>query len=197
MILDALHFLRDQINATTPADGPKVELGNIARINDGDDFTDSLTNKILLSVINIEEDTVVRHVAHFERADNQIRFRNPPVYLNLSVMFAATHTDYDSALIALEAVLLFFQRNRFFSAESSEALEDYNELHDVQIEKITFELVNLGLEQLHQLWSGLGGHYMPSVIYLMRMLQIDARQTTSGEPIREIKIESWHQKQKS
>src|ERR1043165_6303875 len=195
MITDALKFLSDQINLTVPVDGPKVELGNIARYNDGDDFSENLQNKILLSIINVEEDTVVRNVEHFRKENNQILFVNPPIYINLTLMFASTHTDYESALISLEEVILFFQKNMFFSAESSAALEAYNELHDVKIEKITFEMVNLGLEQVHQLWSGLGGHYMPSVIYKMRMLQLDAAVPTGGEPIKEIKIDSWHKKQ--
>jgi hypothetical protein len=194
MIIDALEFLSNQMNNASPPDGPKVELGNISRYNDGDDFSQSLQNKILLSIINIEEDTAARQVEHFRKENNQILFANPPIHINLSLMFASTHTNYSSAVIALEQVMLFFQQNPFFSADSSTALAQYNELHDVQIEKIIFEMVSMGLEQLHQLWSGLGGHYMPSVIYRMRMLRLDAAIAKGGQPIKEIRIDSWHKK---
>lgn len=195
MILDALMFVRDQANLAIPAADPRVVLGNIARYNDGDEFATGLQNNILLSIINVEEDTVVRHVEHFKKENNQILFKNPPIYLNLTLMFAATSTDYDSALISIERIVLFFQKNRFFSIDSSDALNAFNELHNINIEKMSFEMVNLGLEQLHQLWGGLGGHYMPSVVYKMRMLQLDASEPRGGEPIREIKIDAWHKKQ--
>jgi hypothetical protein len=109
-------------------------------------------------------------------------------------MFAATHTDYESALISLEQVVLFFQRNRFYTVDSSPELVAYNQVHNVQVEKITFEIVNLNLEQLHQVWSGLGGHYMPSVIYKMRMLQIDTGEVTgTATPILEINVDAFYE----
>lgn len=197
MIIDALQFLSTQFNNTTPVNGPKVELGNIARYNDGDEFNKLLDEKVLLSVINVEEDTVVRQVEHFKKEDNKILFKNPPIYLNLTVMLAATHKDYTSALIALESIVLFFQQNPYYAADRSAALATYNSLNHVNIEKITFEMVNLGLEQLHQLWSGLGGHYMPSVIYKMRMLQLDAAVITRSEPVKEIRIDTYLKQQQS
>jgi hypothetical protein len=197
MLVHALHFLRDQINAFTPPGGPDVELDNIARYNAGESFNEGLQNKILLSIINIEEDTVVRHVENFKRENNQILYKNPPIYLNLTVMFASTHTDYDSALISLESIILFFQRNRFYSIDTSPELEAYNALHSIQIEKMTFELCNFSMEQVYQLWGAFGNHYMPSVIYKIRMLQLDNATVTVGEPIKEIKIEAWHKKQKA
>lgn len=197
MIVHALHFIRDRINAFTPPGDPDVELDNIARYNAGESFNEGLQNKILLTIINIEEDTVIRHVEHFKRENNGIVFKNPPIYLNLTVMFASTHTDYDSALIALEGIILFFQRNRFFSIDSSPELEAYNALHSIEIEKMTFELCNFTMEQVSQLWGAFGNLYMPSVIYKIRMLQLDNATTIAGAPIKEIKIEAGHKKQKA
>ena len=62
MIVHTLLFLKEQINLSFPVGGPKVELGNIARYNDGDEFNAQLQNSILLSVINVEEDTVIRQI---------------------------------------------------------------------------------------------------------------------------------------
>lgn len=194
MIVHTLQFVRNEINSSLPNNGPKVELGNIARYSDGDEFAPGLQNKILLSVINVEEDTVVRQVEHFKKADNHILFANPPLFLNLTIMFASTHTSYDSALIAMEAVVLFFQRNAYYAAASSASLQAFNQQQNVNIDKLTFEMVNLSLDRLHQLWSGLGGHYMPSVIYKMRMLQLDSTTPTIGEPIKEIRMDVWHKK---
>lgn len=194
MIADALSFLRDRINAFS-AGGPQIELGNVSRYNRGDDFNEGLQNKVLLSIINIEEDTVVRHVQHFKREANGIVFKNPPVHLNFTLLFASTHTDYTSALIALETIVLFFQKNWFFSVESSPELVGYNAVHDIKIEKMTFEIANLPLDGVSQLWGALGGHHMPCVLYRMRMLPLDNNEGTGGEPIKEIRMDIWHKNQ--
>jgi len=194
MIVDALSFVKDQINAFS-AGGPQVEFGNVSRYNTGENFSEDLQNKILLSVVNIEEDTVVRHVQHYRKENNQILFKNPPVYINMYLLFAATHLDYPSALLSLETVILFFQKNWFFSVENSAALEAYNQTHSAKIEKIAFEIYNLPLEQVAQLWGALGGHLMPSIIYKMRMLPLDNPEGTAGETIREIRVDTWHKNQ--
>jgi hypothetical protein len=182
------------MNASSPPASSKIELGNISVYNSGDAFNADLQNKILLSLINVEEDTVARSVDYYKKNNNQIMYTNPPVYLNLTLMFAATHTDYESALISLEQVVLFFQRNRYYTVDSSPELVAYNQVHNVQVEKITFEIVNLNLEQLHQVWGGLGGHYMPSVIYKMRMLQIDTGEVTgTATPILEINVDALYE----
>jgi hypothetical protein len=194
MITDSLLFIKARMNASSPAASSKIELGNISVYNDGDAFNADLQNKILLSLINVEEDTVARSVDYYKKNNTQIKYTNPPVYLNLTLMFAATHTDYESALISLEQVVLFFQRNRYYTVDSSPELAAYNQVHNVQVEKITFEIVNLNLEQLHQVWSGLGGHYMPSVIYKMRMLQIDTGEVTgTATPILEINVDAFYE----
>lgn len=194
MIVDALEFLTGQINAFAMG-GPRVELGNVSRYNTGESFNSEMHNKILLSVINIEEDTVVRNVQHYRKEANQILFKNPPVYINLSLLFSSTHTDYPSALLSLEKVILFFQKHWFFSVEYSPALVIYNQVHDLKIEKILFEMHNLPVEQVSQLWGALGGHQMPAVLYKMRVLPLDNPGGTAGEPIKEIKIDSWHKAQ--
>lgn len=194
MIVDALSFLKDQVNIFS-AGGAQLELGNVSRYNTGEAFVEEMQNKILLSIINIEEDTVIRHVQHFKKENNQVIFKNPPIYLNFTLLFASTHTDYPSALLSLETIILFFQQNKFFSIDNSPALVAYNQLHEIKIEKIIFEINNFPIEQVSQLWGALGGHLMPSVIYKMRMLPLDTISGKGGEPIKEIKVETWHKKQ--
>jgi hypothetical protein len=194
MIVDALLFLSDQFNLFSGGN-PKIELGNIARYNAGEAFDQNLNNKVLLSVINIEEDTVIRQVQHFRKENNQVIFKNPPVFVNLSLLFSFTHTDYPSALVALESLILFFQKNWSFSIENSPALVTYNQVHDVKIEKIMFEIQNLSVEQQSQLWGALGGHQMPSILYRMRVLPVENEGGTAGTPIKEIKVDTWHKSQ--
>jgi len=47
-------------------------------------------------------------------------------------------------------------------------------------------MVSLNLQQLHEIWSVLGGKYYPSVAYRMRMITIDTIPETDGSLIKEV-----------
>lgn len=189
MIWDALNTVVDLINdyiSPGATDAPLV-LANISRVNDGDEFTASAADKLVLSIVNIEEDKVARNPEHFVKENNLIRYKNPAIHLNLTVLFAATHTDYNSALPRIEKIIKFFQINNVFTPANTPQLQTVNEVNNINIEKIIFDWVNLNLEQVHQLWTTLGGHYMPSVVFKMRMITIDEKQIKKDSlPIKDI-----------
>ncbi|WP_114782544.1 DUF4255 domain-containing protein [Botryobacter ruber] len=151
---------------------PPLVLANISKVNDGDEFTQSMQDKLVMSIVNIEEDRVAKSPENFIRENNLVKYKSPPIHLNLTVLFAATH-DYDKALPLLEKIIRFFQIKRAFTPANTPELATANEVNDSSIEKIVFEWVNLNLEQVHQLWTTLGGHYMPSVVFKIRMLTMD------------------------
>lgn len=186
MIYEALEIIVDEINEViAPGEpSPPLVLGNIAKVNDGDEFSAELANKIVLSIVNIEEDKVARNPLNYIKQNNKILYKNPPVHLNLTLLFAATY-NYNLAIPYLEQILLFFQDKYVFTRENTEAIfEDLPEL-----DKLIFELMSLNLEQVNQLWTTLGGHYMPSVVYRLRMIKIDNNTIQStAEPIKEIKL---------
>lgn len=186
MIYEALEIIVDEINEViAPGEpSPPLVLGNIAKVNDGDEFSAELANKIVLSIVNIEEDKVARNPLNYIKQNNKILYKNPPIHLNLTLLFAATY-NYNLAIPYLEQILLFFQDKYVFTRENTEAIfEDLPEL-----DKLIFELMSLNLEQVNQLWTTLGGHYMPSVVYRLRMIKIDNNTIQStAEPIKEIKL---------
>src|SRR5688572_16870115 len=154
MIWEALNTVVDLINdyISPGATDEPLKLANISRVNDGDDFTASMADKLVLSIVNIEEDKVARNPEHFIKENNLIRYKNPAIHLNLTVLFAATHTDYNSALPRIEKVIQFFQINNVFTPANTPQLQTVNEVNNINIEKIIFDWVNLNLEQVHQLW---------------------------------------------
>lgn len=167
--------------ATTPA--PLI-FDNISRVNDSSTFTSDLQDKLVLSIINIEEERTGKSQLNYFKQDNKIHYRNPPYHLNLLLLFSATH-KYDVAIPFLEDVLLFFQKKNVFTPE------DTPELFTAapEVESMIFEMMNLTLEQVHQLWSTLGGHYMPSFVFKLRMLTVlDKTVNKVGEPITEIGV---------
>jgi len=188
MVYEALNTIVGLINEyISPGltDEPLI-LANISKVNDGDDFTTSLQDKLVLSIVNIEEDRVAKRPENFIKRDSIIKYKNPPIPINITILFAATH-GYDNAIPLLEKIIRFFQRKFVFTPSDTPELDQVNQVNDFNIEKLIFEWINLNLEQVHQLWTTLGGHYMPSVVYKMKMLVIDENFITKETlPIKEI-----------
>lgn len=171
MITPALTYISTKINAAyfTPGGSPRVILGNIATLND----TGINEPNVLLSLVNIEEEVMLRNPENFFKREQSVVYKNPPMYVNVTVIFGAylpnqnqLGTNYEGSITKIQKVIGFFQRQRIFERNNFPDLP-------AGIEKLTFELINLSLEQLHHLWSMLGGKYIPSVAYKMRMVMID------------------------
>jgi hypothetical protein len=170
MITQALNFIANQINLAffTPNGSPRVILGNVAALNDAD-YNEP---NVLLSLVNIEEEVLLRNPENFFKRNNSTVYKNPPMHFNITIIFGAYRTDpdreqaYTDAVSYIQRVIGFFQRENVFDPVNSPDLP-------AGIEKLVFELMSYNIEQLHNLWTMLGGKYIPSVIYKMRMVIID------------------------
>lgn len=181
MITQALTYISSKINSAffTPGVSPRVILGNVAGLYDAG-INES---NVLLSLVNIEEEVLLRNPENFFKRDLSVIYRNPPIHFNITVVFGAylpnqndLGTNYEGSIAKIQKVIGFFQRQRIFERA------DFPDL-PAGIEKLTFDLVNLNLEQLHHLWSMLGGKYVPSVAYKMRMVIIDEAFDTMEAPL--------------
>jgi len=195
MIYEALNTIVGLINEyISPGltDEPLI-LANISKVNDGDDFTVGLQDKLVLSIVNVEEDKAARIPENFIKQNSRIMYKNPAIHLNITLLFAATH-NYDNAIPLLEKVIRFFQRKYVFVPADTPEIDQVNQVNNFTIEKLIFDWMNLNLEQVHQLWTTLGGHYMPSVAFKMRMLIIDDNLIEQEAlPIKNIDGEYKHQ----
>jgi len=180
MISQALTYISAKINSAffTPAGSPRVILGNIATLND----TGISESNVLLSLINIEEEVLRRDPENYFKRDPSIVYKNPPMHFNTTIIFGAylaninsLGTNYEGSIAKIQKVIGFFQRQNVFERTNFPDLPN-------GIEKLNFELVNLNLEQLHHLWSMLGGKYIPSVVYKMRMVAIDEALESAEAP---------------
>lgn len=181
MITQALTYISSKINTAffSPGGSPRVILGNVATLNDSGV---SETN-VLLSLVNIEEEVLLRNPENFFKRDLSTVYKNPPIHVNITIMFGAylpnangLGTNYEESVSKIQKVIGFFQRNSIFDRVSFPDLP-------TGIEKLNFELINMNLEQLHHLWSMLGGKYIPSVAYKMRMVVIDEALESSIAPL--------------
>jgi hypothetical protein len=181
MISQALTYISAKINAAffTPAGNPRVILGNITTFNDPG-ITET---NVLLSLINIEEEALLRNPENFIKRDPSVVYKNPPMHFNITIIFGAylpnqdqLGTHYEESISKIQKIIGFFQRQNVFDSSGFPDLP-------VGIEKLVFDLVNLNLEQLHHLWSMLGGKYIPSVVYKMRMVAIDEALESPESPL--------------
>ena len=138
------------------------------------------TNKLVIFLANIERETVqaqgVRAAVSGGDRDT-IAQTSAAVHLNLMLMFAANFagSKYTEALKFISATIGFFQGRTRFDHHNSPDL-------DPRIERLVLDIESLTVAELANLWGILGGKYVPSVLYRMRMLTFDTGQITHLVP---------------
>jgi hypothetical protein len=179
MIFQAVDIIRQELINN----GVNAALGNISEIIN-DAAGSGLNADIVISLINIEENRISRDNNNHIRKDGGIILKNPAIHLNLTLLFTSVRRTvgaYGLSLQDLQNVLGVFQRKFVFEHSNTPGL-------NANIEKLILDMVSLNLQQLHEIWSVLGGRYFPSVVYRMRMVTIDTIPDTSGPLVKEIEL---------
>lgn len=187
MISHALTIVKNELDrhlATFGGNSPHAELGNVGEVAASTPGNGSARNKVLLSVVNIQEERTLKNVPTYVRDDAalRVRYENPPTFLNLAVLVTATHSNYDDALRALSRALLFFQFRSVFTQENvdPQSLSDgapVNDLDRLVEFKLIFNLWSPTLEEVNDMWGMLGGKQYPFALYSMRMLELKYQAT--------------------
>lgn len=145
-------------------------------------------NKVVLSMVNIEQDSVYKEVEAFKQTEGGRGQRiRPKISVNLYLLFVANLTIYTEAMKSIANVISFFQINPSF---------DYADFVGTEGPKgrMSFDLFSMTFEQQNNLWSVLGAKYMPSVVYKVGMLEIQDQQIESEvPPVQELWIEGGKQ----
>jgi hypothetical protein len=134
---------------------------------------------IVISLVNVEEEGALRNTPNVRRSGLKTEYVEPPLYMNLYLLFAFDFAKYETGLAHLAKTIELFQARRWFSAENSSAGNPF----PAELEKLTFEMVNLTFEGLNNLWSVLGGTYLPSVVYKVRLLRVQAADAIAAPEI--------------
>ena len=178
MLFKSLEFLREQLNLyldsfpTNDPPGvprPTAILENIAGLDEA-----ALKDKdnILLTLVNISEEATLKNSPHYVNAFPFTIYNNPPIYLNLFVLFSACLKKYDHALVVLSRVVRFFQgKNNFNNKNSITQVKDFENF------SITMDLYSPTFEQSNYLWSTLGGKQHPFVLYKLRLVEMEREST--------------------
>ena len=149
---------------------------------------DTLTNNIVITLVNIEEESTMKNQPAQKRPfSDKATYENPPVFLNLYVLFTCNYSgvDYPLALKRLSYVIQFLQsKNSFSTATSISAggLIDFTDDDMVSL-RFTLELYTLTFEQINHLWGSLGGRQIPFAMYKLRLVAITERAIVREVPL--------------
>jgi hypothetical protein len=197
MIFQVMELIRQNLNAflSAPGSPDPVVLGNIAFATPDNPATALVDEsaQVYMSLVNVEEEATLRNRNAVRQTDiRPLAYVNPPMIINLFLLFSANHRDYSMAIRTLSSVLLFFQGNRSFSIAKTPVPatgvfatpgEDENKI------EVNLDLMSLTFEQVNHLWGSLGGKQMPFLLFKARQVEIDAeRMFQGGGFISEIQI---------
>ncbi|NSL86347.1 DUF4255 domain-containing protein [Chitinophaga solisilvae] len=199
MIFQAMELIRQNLNAfiasviVLPNPEPVV-LGNIAFATPDNPATPpDESAQVYMTMVNVEEEATYRNLPAVRQNDiRPLAYVNPPMHLNLYLLFSANHKDYNMGLQLLGLILSFFQGNRIFSLSRTPVPATGIFATPGEAEnniKITIDLMSLTFEQINYLWGSLGGKQQPFLLFKARQIEIDAaRMTDSGGLITEVTI---------
>lgn len=141
-----------------------VEISNI--VSPDGSIAPNIENKVILSLCYLERDTVTLRSADSARRDAAL---NNPLFLNMYVMVAANFTgkNYADGLRFLSLAISFFHNKAVFDRASAP------DLHP-GIDKLILDIKNLTPHEMSNVWGLLGGRYLPSVLYRIRVVAAGA-----------------------
>jgi hypothetical protein len=174
MIDAALGILRDRLNAFLSARfGVSEDLVALAPLSDAEGSPTAETrNRLAMFVTNIAEDGMPRSGGRGAGAAPQA------IHMDIYFMLAAGHDPeiYGEGLKLISAALLYFQANPLLTPQTAPDLP-------AGINQLSVEIANLRMEEVGQLWGNMGGRYVPSVMFKMRSVMIDALSVTQIVPL--------------
>lgn len=179
-------YFNQNVAVGSPSGEGRFVLGNAAQMDASESEVQSkLRNRIIISLVNIEEESALKNYRnlHKNHTTGSVEYENPPVFLNLYILFSAHFQDYKQALRGLSLVVRFFQgRNRFQFTVSDEDNVEADETIDLSL-----DLYTMTFEQINHLWGSLGGKQVPFAMYKARLVSLsDHRPLGQGKLIDKI-----------
>lgn len=128
-------------------------------------------DKVVMIVYNISRETVISTYqptmssTQQKGAGTALAVINPPLYLDVHLMFMANFSDkkYADGLAALSRLIGYFQQTPYFNQQNAPGLTP-------DIDNLTLEFENLGPIDVNYVMSMLGTRYLPSAFYKLRMI---------------------------
>lgn len=189
MISKALTLLARELNAYIDSvdedSGSRpevVQLGNIALAESNANNSNGTLEQVVLSLVNIEEEKRLKNGRLYIRNGNETQSVNPPINLNLYLLFSSSFENYTTALRRLSQVIEFFQ-GKFVFTQANSPNSGFSRDPDIAEVRLILDIHTLNFEQINDLWGSLGGKQVPFVMYRTRLLMIHRDAVRSSAPV--------------
>jgi len=192
MIYEALQILTTELNIYFQQQIPNVPddtvvLDNIALADSEAETANNMKNKVVVSLLTIDEEATLRNFPNQSRINNQTEYYNPEVNLNLYVLFSANANEYKESLLYLSKIIEFFQTKNVFTQNNSSYPDNIFIYNPTDYFKFSMELYTPNFEDLNYIWGTLGGRQFPSALYKLALVSIAGnRPVGAAVPIKEI-----------
>lgn len=181
MIYESMQILMEQLGGYLTDIGHKtvIELRNIALWDYAKDDDTAMANKLIFTLVRLEEEVTLKNSPHTRIIDNKSEYRNPPVHLNLYVLVSANFKNYDTSLITISKSIEFFQGKNVFTSSNTVFNRDNVTSEFPDEFKFIMEIYSPSFEELNNIWGTLGGRQLPSVIYRVQLIRIESKRKLS------------------
>jgi len=185
MIYEALYILTEELNSYLESVdlNKDVILDNIAFLDNEQDATQPMSDKVVLTLLNLNEEATLRNFPNNRVENNRQAYRNNKISLNLYILFSSNKNGYDQSLRYLSRVLEFFQGKNIFTQSNTNFSHSDPTLMALGDFRYTLELYTPTFENLNYIWGTLGGRQLPSALYKMSLVVIDRENTLQESPL--------------
>ncbi len=185
MIYETLQILKEQLDIyfEEVGLGKILILENISLWESGSKDAKNLEAKVAITLLSLEEETTLKNNLPPVIRNGKTEYKNPPVNLNLFILFSANCDGYDKSLRAISRIIQFFQGKNVFTS-SNTIYNRTNVAFDIlEYFKFIVKIHTPRFEELNQIWGMLGGRQLPSVIYKVQLMQIERDKKLSARPV--------------
>ncbi len=158
--------------------GAPEDIAVLAPLTDPDGKVSELTrNRLALFITNISEDSVPRRGQGRGAPLAGFTAGVDPLHLDVYAMLAASYDAniYGEGLKMLSAALMYFQSYPMMTPQNTPNMPK-------GMQQLSFEISNLRVEEMGQMWGNLGGRYVPSVMFKIRTVTLTSGAITSLKP---------------
>ncbi|MBD8489273.1 DUF4255 domain-containing protein [Echinicola sp. CAU 1574] len=186
MIFEVLKIIAGEVNqyfVELEMEDSEVILENVAMIDSQQENADALKNKLILSLINLNEEVTLKNFPNHVLEGTKVTYKNPIVNLNLFLVFCANRSVYKKSLSDLSRILEFFQSKKVFTQSNTNFDRDLDEMSGIKNFRFTVELFTPTFEELNYIWGTLGGRQLPSIFYRLNLVEINRDLSTSEDAV--------------
>lgn len=184
MIIDAMRLIQVALQRYILKVEPQLEpaqiviIDNIANAQELGGSNNQLNGHVVMSLVNLQEETTLKNGSNYRLENGRAVYQNPPVHLNLFILFSVLHNQHETALQLLSRVIEFFQSQREFSPLITPASSGMS-----QNIRVILDLYSLTFEQLNHLWGTLGGKQVPFALYRARLISLEVQKRQGESPV--------------